>query len=87
MDVRSAQNLGWENKLAKGSNVTDVPLEFCLLNSEVAEAFDYGYQLSGYALAGPPLRIPGSGSGRSLAGSAWLWAGIRGQEWQSDGDE
>ena len=40
MDIRSAQNLAWENKLAKGFNTTDVPLEFCLLNGEVAEAFD-----------------------------------------------
>lgn len=40
MDIRSAQNLAWENKLAKGFNATDVPLEFCLLNGEIAEAFD-----------------------------------------------
>jgi hypothetical protein len=40
MDIRSAQDLAWENKLAKGFNTTDVPLEFCLLNGEVAEAFD-----------------------------------------------
>lgn len=31
---------GWENKVAKGFNTTDVPLEFCLLISEVGEAFD-----------------------------------------------
>lgn len=40
MNIRSAQNLGGENKLAKGFNTADVPLEFCLLNGEVAEAFD-----------------------------------------------
>lgn len=40
MDIRSAQRLAWENKLAKGFNTTDVPLEFCLLSGEVAEAFD-----------------------------------------------
>lgn len=40
MDIRSAQKLAWENKLAKGFNTTDVPLEFCLLSGEVAEAFD-----------------------------------------------
>ncbi len=40
MDIRSAQKHAWQNKLAKGFNTTDVPLEFCLLNSEVAEAFD-----------------------------------------------
>lgn len=40
MDIRSAQKLAWENKLAKGFNTTDVPLEFCLLNGEIAEAFD-----------------------------------------------
>lgn len=40
MDIRLAQKHAWQNKLAKGFNTTDVPLEFCLLNSEVAEAFD-----------------------------------------------
>ena len=40
MDIRSAQKFAWENKLAKGFNTTDVPLEFCLLSGEVAEAFD-----------------------------------------------
>ena len=40
MDIRSAQKLVWENKIAKGFNTTDVPLEFCLLQGEVAEAFD-----------------------------------------------
>lgn len=40
MDIRSAQELAWENKLAKGFNTTDVALEFCLLNGEIAEAFD-----------------------------------------------
>jgi len=40
MDIRSAQKLVWENKVAKGFNTTDVPLGFCLLQGEVAEAFD-----------------------------------------------
>jgi NTP pyrophosphatase (non-canonical NTP hydrolase) len=40
LDIRSAQKNAWENKLAKGFNTTDVPLEFCLLVSEVGEAFD-----------------------------------------------
>ena len=40
MDIRSAQNLAWQNKIAKGFNTADVPMEFCLLNGEVAEAFD-----------------------------------------------
>lgn len=40
MDIRSGQKLVWENKVAKGCNTTDVPLEFCLLQGEVAEAFD-----------------------------------------------
>jgi NTP pyrophosphatase (non-canonical NTP hydrolase) len=34
------QELAWENKVAKGFNTTDVPLEFCLLQGEVSEAFD-----------------------------------------------
>src|SRR5579875_994776 len=40
MDIWSGQKLAWENKVAKGFNTTDVPLEFCLLQGEVAEAFD-----------------------------------------------
>jgi hypothetical protein len=40
VDFSSAQRLAWENKVANGFNLTDVPLEFCLLQGEVAEAFD-----------------------------------------------
>jgi hypothetical protein len=40
VDIRSAQRAAWANKLAKGFNTTGVPLEFCLLSGEVAEAFD-----------------------------------------------
>ena len=40
MDIRLGQKLAWENKTSKGFNTTDVPLEFCLLQGEVAEAFD-----------------------------------------------
>jgi hypothetical protein len=40
VDIRSAQKLAWDNKVAKGFNTTNVPLEFCLLGGEVAEAFD-----------------------------------------------
>ena len=40
MDIQSGQKLAWENKVAKGFNTTDVPLEFCLLHGEMAEAFD-----------------------------------------------
>lgn len=36
---RSAQNRAYANKVAKGFNVTDVPMEFCLLQEEVGEAF------------------------------------------------
>jgi hypothetical protein len=40
LDIRTGQKLAWDNKVAKGFNITDVPLEFCLLQGEVAEAFD-----------------------------------------------
>ena len=40
MDIRSAQKQAWQNKVAKGFNTTDIPLEFCLLQGEIAEAFD-----------------------------------------------
>ncbi|MFJ4585161.1 MazG nucleotide pyrophosphohydrolase domain-containing protein [Streptomyces echinatus] len=39
MDIAEAQRLAWENKLSKGFNTTDVPLEFGLLTAEVGEAF------------------------------------------------
>lgn len=39
MDIAEAQRLAWENKLSKGFNITDVPLEFGLLTAEVGEAF------------------------------------------------
>jgi hypothetical protein len=31
VDIRSAQKLAWDNKINKGFNTTDVPLEFGLL--------------------------------------------------------
>ena len=40
MDIRAGQKLAWENKVAKGFNTIDIPLEFCLLQGELAEAFD-----------------------------------------------
>jgi hypothetical protein len=40
VDIRSGQLLAWDNKIARGFNTSDVPLEFCLLQGEVAEAFD-----------------------------------------------
>jgi NTP pyrophosphatase (non-canonical NTP hydrolase) len=40
MDIRSGQKLAWQNKVAQEFNTTDVPLEFCLLQGEIAEAFD-----------------------------------------------
>ncbi len=40
MEIREAQRRVWENKIAKGFNTSDVPLEFMLLHGEVAESFD-----------------------------------------------
>ncbi len=40
MEIRSAQQLAWDDKTTRGFNLSDVPLEFCLLQGEVAEAFD-----------------------------------------------
>lgn len=37
--IRAAQQAAWQNKLAKGFNTTDVPLEFSLLTAEIGEAF------------------------------------------------
>ncbi len=39
VDIAAVQRAAWENKLAKGFNVTDVALEFGLLTAEVSEAF------------------------------------------------
>ena len=40
MDIREMQKRVYENKLKHGFNVTDVPLEFCLLEGELSEAFE-----------------------------------------------
>jgi hypothetical protein len=38
-DAFGAQQLAWANKVAKGFNTSDVPLEFMLLHGEIAESF------------------------------------------------
>lgn len=38
--IRDVQDQAWRNKLDKEFNTTDVPMEFCLLMTEVGEAFD-----------------------------------------------
>lgn len=40
LEIREVQKLAWDNKLAKGFNTTDVPLEFALTHAEVSEAFE-----------------------------------------------
>jgi hypothetical protein len=40
MDIRSRQKRAWADKPGKGFSTTDVPPEFCLLQGEIAEAFD-----------------------------------------------
>ena len=40
LTIREIQRRAWLNKVTKGFNITDVPLEFGLLYGEVAEAFD-----------------------------------------------
>jgi hypothetical protein len=39
LEIKEAQQLAWVNKIAKGFNTTDVPLEFMLLQGEIAESF------------------------------------------------
>lgn len=39
MDIGSLQRLTWNNKVRKGFNTTDVPLEFCMLQEKAAAAF------------------------------------------------
>ncbi len=38
-DWKELQRLVYQNKLDHGFNVTDVPVEFCLLQGEVSEAY------------------------------------------------
>ncbi|MEV1005024.1 MazG nucleotide pyrophosphohydrolase domain-containing protein [Nonomuraea sp. NPDC050202] len=40
MHLRDVQKRAWENKLAKGFNTTDMPLEFALAHGELSEAFE-----------------------------------------------
>src|SRR5215471_3381345 len=40
MDIRSAQKIAWDTRLAKGINTNDVSLGFGLLSGEVSKAFD-----------------------------------------------
>lgn len=51
LDIRAAQRLAWQNKIDKGFSTTDVPLEFCLLQGEMAEAFD-AWRKGGPGVAG-----------------------------------
>ncbi|WP_035277615.1 nucleoside triphosphate pyrophosphohydrolase family protein [Actinokineospora spheciospongiae] len=39
MDIISVQQKAWQNKVLKGFNTTDVPMEFCMLQEKVAAAF------------------------------------------------
>ena len=58
MEIRDAQKRAWDNKITKGFNITDVPLEFGLLTAEVGEAFtawrknrpDFGEELADVAI-------------------------------------
>ena len=40
VDIKSLQEEIMNNKVSKGFNTTDIPLEFMLLTGEVSEAFD-----------------------------------------------
>lgn len=40
MDLSEMQKKVYQNKIDKGFNVTDVPMEFCYLYGEVAESYD-----------------------------------------------
>jgi NTP pyrophosphatase (non-canonical NTP hydrolase) len=40
IDLKKLQGEVWDNKLAQGFNVTDIPLEFSYTYGELAEAFE-----------------------------------------------
>ena len=47
IDLSQLQKEVYDNKVTKGFNTTDVAVEFCLMNTEVAEAFKaYRYKQS-----------------------------------------
>lgn len=47
IDLNQLQKEAFDNKVAKGFNTTDIAVEFCLMNTEVAEAFKaYRYKQS-----------------------------------------
>lgn len=58
MEIKTAQQLAWANKIDKGFNTSDVPLEFMLLHGEIVETFqawrraqpDLGEELADVAL-------------------------------------
>jgi NTP pyrophosphatase (non-canonical NTP hydrolase) len=39
LTIRAAQAAAWDNKIDKGFNTTNIPLEFGLLTAEIGEAF------------------------------------------------
>ncbi|MFD7617921.1 hypothetical protein [Streptomyces sp. NPDC059802] len=60
MDIGSLQRIAWDNKVLKGYNTTDVPLEFCMLQEKAAAAFTAwrkGKQLLGEELADVVLYV------------------------------
>lgn len=38
--IRDMQAAAWQNKIKKGFNTTDIPLEFCFMQREAGEAFN-----------------------------------------------
>ncbi len=56
VDLRELQRLVYQNKVDHNFNITDIPFEFCLLNTEVAEAFrargtdEFGEELADIAI-------------------------------------
>ena len=56
VDLKTLQKAVYQNKVDHNFNVTDIPYEFCLLMTEVAEAFrsrdtgEYGEELADIAI-------------------------------------
>lgn len=40
MDIKQMQKRVYDNKINHGFNVSDIPLEFCLIQGELSEAFE-----------------------------------------------
>jgi hypothetical protein len=84
MDIRSAQKQTWQNKVAKGFNTTDIPLEFCLLQ-ERSPKMRRVRDLQPYVGREIEHSMPGEGAAKTSGRTGRhgdLPAGLRRDDWR-----